>query len=111
MSATAYSKIDSDLSINEGREAHGFGTQDAKGRKIGANVNFATYTLVEAPDARGGYCKAPGTYYCFAVQATRDGNAYGAGQPLVWCTTEEERAKKVAAYLVGAYKRSIKKAA
>lgn len=106
-----YTTIDRELIINEGREVHDFGNVDAKGRKIGATINFATYTLVEAPDARGGYCKAPGTYYCFVVQATRDGKAFGAGQPLVWCTTEEARAKKVAAYLIGAYKRATKKAA
>lgn len=98
--------------VHEGREVHEFGAQDAKGRKIGAHIDFDVAVLVEAPaDAQGYWTKAPGTYYRFCAQATRDGKEYGASQAWTWCTTEEERAKKVAAYLAGAYKRSLKKAA
>jgi hypothetical protein len=53
---------------------------------------------------------APGHYYGYRPQATRDGNKYGAWQYGTIYTTKEDRDKAVETYFTNAKKRALKTA-
>jgi hypothetical protein len=86
-----------------------FGTQDAKGRRIGARIRtWETLAETAAPDACMYYHLAPGTYFTLDVQATRDGTRFGASQHLRYFATAAERDNALARYLIDARKRAAR---
>lgn len=100
---------DSQQRINEGIEHHDFGVVDKKGRKVGADVSFQVKTYVEIPaDSRSWTSTAPGTYFAWLGNATRDSGWFGAGQNWNLCKTEAERIAQVEKYLKGAKTRALK---
>lgn len=106
--------------LSTGTESHDFGVVDAKGRKLGATVTYteveytewtaAQYAELQAKKYGSlGSAKAPGTYaFCIRVQATRNGEAFGATQSTQEFATEAERFAAVEKYLKGAQKRAAK---
>jgi hypothetical protein len=93
--------------INEGIENHSFGVADKSGREIGASIIFTT-RIYEAIESNG-WLIAPGTYYCWQGQATKNGNRWGPCQVTHHCKTEQERFEAAEKYLKDAAKRAAKK--
>ena len=99
---------------DEGRTYHGFDRNDGRGRAIGAMIyrDTRTFTLATEHDRQPGgpllYRLAPGTYYCWRPQATRDGHAYGACQREHLALTAAAREVEIARYLGAAEKRAKK---
>lgn len=88
-----------------------FDGRDAKGRKFGAKVVTDTIVLVPASDEDSSYwSKAPGTYLRAYVQATKNGEVWGASQPAKWFDTEGERDSWVAAKVKRSAAAAAKKA-
>jgi hypothetical protein len=89
-------------------EAQAFGRSDRLGREIGVRVE--TFEVDYIPtDAAGGYTYAPGHYFGFRGQATRNGAAYGASQNIRCFGTRDERNAAVDKYVAAAYKRAAAK--
>lgn len=84
-----------------------FGFADKRGRKIGACIHrfMTTFAPVEA-DSWGGYRHEPGTFFSFIGKATRNGEGYGASQPMHHFKTEAERDAAIETYLTSARKRA-----
>lgn len=92
-----------------GRAHHDLGHKDGRGRAIGADIFFDRRTYEPtASEAGGWYTLAPGTYYCWTPQATRDGTRYGACQDARHCASAEERDAEIKKYLADAAKRAAK---
>lgn len=87
---------------------HDFGVYDRLGRKIGAQVRTSENTFAVNEEGSWGYLRAPGRYFSFYPQATRNGVRYGAAQNEKHFDTAAERDAAVAKYLAGARKRAAK---
>lgn len=90
--------------LNEGRESHDWNIKDKKGRALGSHVALSVQVFeAVGPEHDEMFSRlAPGTYFCWLGQATRDGEAFGAVQSWSYCKTEAERHAAVAKYLAGA---------
>lgn len=104
----------------------GFGVHDRKGRELGALIitmqieqlpgpkiapAYMTPEGRKVPEHYSGSCTLkPGTYFCWVGNATRAGEAFGAGQRRHHCKTEAERDKQIAQYLREARSRAERRA-
>lgn len=86
-----------------------FDAHDKRGRRIGVLVSTwtAEYTPVPA-DTACAYGRAAGTYYLAEVQATRNGQRYGACQPYAHFETIAERDAYIARRIADSRKRAAK---
>jgi hypothetical protein len=98
-------------------EDHRFdGAADKRGRGIGARIRRLA-VQVRIGDAQHRWDPerrqylAPGAWYAWMGEATREGKQFGALQPWHYCATYAEREAAIAAYLKGARARALKTAA
>lgn len=81
------------------------GKIDAKGRKMGLRVRTCEMTFVAAKeDERTWFRLEPGHYYVVQIQASKNGEKWGAAQPNQYFKTEAERAAAIAKRLAAASK-------
>lgn len=84
-----------------------FDVVDKKGRLIGAKVYTFEIDFIEIESDSGSYWTiAPGHYFGFIPQATRNGQDYGAIQNFRLFLTPAERDDAIAKYLAAARKRA-----
>lgn len=90
-----------------GTRVEEFKVQDRRGRWIGAKVYTfeAEYTAIEG---NSGCMMPPGHYHGANVQATRNGENYGACQSSHYAATIEERDAWIAKRLADSRKRAAK---
>lgn len=85
---------------------------DAKGRRIGAKITRSVIEYVPVPEGQTwGNCREAGVYLCACVEATRDGQRYGASQTTMHFTSEDDRERFIAKRLIASAKAAAKKAA
>lgn len=100
-----------DFSSMHVTERRSFNVYDKKNRIIGAVAYTGTATVnddVSANEWSRGVGIAPGVYFIFSPQATRDGHGFGASQGRQWFSTEESRAAAITKYFTNAAKRAAK---
>ena len=93
--------------IEEGKEQHGYGVFDKKGREVGAVIRYEVQ--VREP-ASWGFTSdlTSGTVFYVNIKQTRSEKPFGSADVIYACRTEEERIAKVEKYLSSAKKRAIK---
>jgi hypothetical protein len=95
---------------NVGTVWHDFGCTDAKGRALGTRIATYEVEYVALPADASSYSTVPvGSYFVFAVHATRDGKPFGAFQYPRRFATALERDAAAAKYLANARKAAAKK--
>lgn len=86
-----------------------FEVKDKRGRMIGARITRNTITYSPQDEGKTwGYQTEAGTFPFVIFQATRNGQRYGASQPLKIVKDDAEAEAVIAKYLAAARKRALK---